>query len=338
MENEVAFYNYVVTWKNIKHVTNFENHNLKINNNGIYISIIFKNSIPPALYFYKNDEYFVFSFLEEELYNFIKSNFDVTSEINEAWQKYMDMEKKKDIYLTINKYKAIQYYCLYENMKIYYDGHVEYDKIDDLFTVDIHDSAEIVHDWLHRTQINVNDAYSCGKLCSELSSGLDTRSLTHFWRDKSDILVYTKNDMDEIPTVKELINTHFRHNNIKLIYDKKLCSDKIKLSGKGADLWGVESRFMSIEYVGNYMSLHEGLAKKYIFDIVPYCDRQLMRIKADYIRQFKIVMQYLLARDLMDINYYSFKRRRFLFTFAMEKDALKIIKEWKLEPFYGTAY
>ena len=64
--------------------------------------------------------------------------------------------------------------------------------------------------------------------------------------------------------------------------------------------------------------------------ICPYLDKEFVKIKPEYLNQLKIVMQYLLAGDIMDVPYKSFRRDDFLFTDDMEIEAKRIISYWGL--------
>lgn len=301
---------------NIDPIDDFENFNIIIKKIDNYYFIKYKNNMPANIYYYKLDGIYLYCLDETALSVFLTKNNIVLTE-NVSYTKYINKSgKKNDSKITTNHYQEISRICIYDSVKLYTD-HFEADYVD-LYSVNIHDAGYLIKDWIAKYKKLVSDNYQ--NIIPEMSAGLDTRSLTYFWRDLKIKDVYTKDDPMEKDIACDVIK-RISEATINIGHKPKY---PITLSGKGIIV--DPSRFLKEHYYKN----NTGQFKvKHITEyITPYLDKNIAMIKPDNIQQLKYTMQYLLARDLMDIPYKSFLRKSVIFTEEIEKDANQLIKEW----------
>ena len=323
---KIPFYNYVVTKDNFNDVEDFENISITIKRVDNGIKIEFKNSIPANMHYYEKDGYNVYCFDEEILADYLREHSIELTE-NENWKYYMSQEgHKKDGELHHNHYNEIKRIALYEYL-IVTPEKIETKEITGFFSVDILDAGPIIKRWIERYTKIIDQNYN--NIVADLSAGLDTRSLTYFWRGKNIFKIYTKNDPDEIPIVQELHEKYFKDIRLTIGEESEDSNlNLITLSGKGADLFAVRSRFLDPKFYEECICFIN--FELLCLGICPYLDKEFVKIKPEYSNQLKIVMQYLLAGDIMDVPYKSFRRDDFSFTDDMEIEAKRIISYWGL--------
>lgn len=322
-KEQIPFFDYVVSEENFNEVESYCNFNFVVEKRENCFEIHFVNHVPANMHYYVLDGKYSYCINEELLADYLRGK-GVELTINDNWQTFQNKEKKRDGDLKHNKYNEIQRITLYDKLTVYID-HFEVVEITDLFSVDLKEAGDIVRNWIAKYEKLIGEHQS--HLCVELSSGLDTRSLAHFWKDDQIYEIYTKNDPEEIPIVQELCAKHFPK--AKLVIGTKDCEHSddnvVVLSGKGADIFVVKSRIGDPEFYRN--SICNNKSKHLVKYICPYLDRDLARIKPNGVN-LKIVMQYLLVPEYMDVPYKTFKRESFVFTREMRKVAHDVMEAW----------
>lgn len=317
---QIPFFDYVVSEENFNEVESYHNFNFVVEKKENCFEIHFVNNIPANMHYYVFNGKYSYCINEELLADYIKDK-GVELTINDNWQQYQNMKKKYDGMLKHNKYNEIQRISLYDKLTVYVD-HFDVIKITDLFSINLNDAGNIIHNWIEKYEKLISEHQS--HLCVELSSGLDTRSLAHFWKDDKIYNIYTKNDPDEIPIVQQLCAKYFP--NAKLVIGVKENNNEIiTLSGKGADMFVINGRKADPSFYKN--NICNNNFKHLVKSICPYLDRDLARINPNG-TNFKVIMQYLLVPEYMDIPYKSFARVPFIFTEEMREAAYEVIKHW----------
>lgn len=335
----IPFRDCVVSKENFDEIKDFENFNLSIKHIDDYISIEFKNTIPPPIYYFvspKTGDKF-YCFVEKTLNDYLIDKFKVNTRSFYVINPLYELEEKLPVDMVYQSHKYLYLFCvkMYKNLRIYKDK-ITYDIIDDLFKIPIENAGEIIKNWVNKyTNLfnNINSVIGDNKLYIELSSGLDTRCLIYFWKNcpKKDITIYTKLTEDganiEAPVVKQIAEyiSNKYNKNITVVHKKN--NPNITLNGRGGDMYGIHQRLNNIEYLRCYPSLKA--AHHYFENILPIMDTELLKIKADYPGQLKKYLQVLLAEEFIGkFPYYSFARRQFVFTEDDIKEAKEMIKKW----------
>lgn len=324
--NKNQFYEQIFFVDNIE---DFENFNIIVQHIDDYYYIEFKNHISCNIYYIKIKNQYIYSMDENVLADYILSNkfYDALTENQNYIDYFINTSektgRKHDGSIRSNHYQEISVIGLYDNVKLYAD-HFDVVYIDNLFSVPIYDAADIMKQWLERYKKLITKKYK--DIVPELSSGLDTRALTYFWRDLKIRDVYTKNDPIEYPLVQQLLT--YINPWIKLHIGKRP-SYPISLSGKGGDIYAVANRYMPPDFL--IYLIGQFHTRQLIFYICPYLDKCFLQIKTDYLKQLKVVLQHLLAKQYMVFPYLSFARKPFIFTKEMNEDAERIIKHWNIK-------
>ena len=341
---KIPFYDTICTKDNFSKIKDYENFNLKIKRETNYILISFKQTYATAFYSYFDKSNNLYTSLnEEKLYEYIKTN-NLEPSIDKC-EKYKEWENKK---LTNKQNWSIQQLCtnkythitstkkLYKYIKVYIDNfHVEYyttDEIDKMLEpVCLEEAKDIFMTWLNKYQKCIDDiaVNKKEKLIVELSGGYDTRALTYFWYGnkylKNDYYVYTKNDETELPIVRELFEVlNIPKENI--LYSKK--------GVNGITLSGVGNPYNeSTTY--DMMDIHINFAcywtsKHMIKDIVPFLDKDYMKIQQKYTCELKNFLNVLLCENLCGVLYRTNANvKRYITEYEIRK-CKEVIKKWGL--------
>lgn len=319
---QIPFFDYVVSEENFNEVESYHNFNFVVEKKEKCFEIHFVNNIPANMHYFVFNGKYSYCINEELLADYIR-NKGIELSINSNWQQFQNMKKKYDDKLKHNKYNEIQRIELYDKLTVYVD-HFDVIKITDLFSINLKDAGDIIRNWIEKYEKLISEHSS--HLCVELSAGLDTRSLAHFWKDDKIYKIYTKNDPDEVPIVRKLCATHFPNAKLAIgVKGNNNDNEIITLSGKGADMFVIKKRKANPSFYKN--NICNNNFKHLVKNICPYLDRDLARINPNG-TNFKVIMQYLLVPEYMDIPYKTFKRRPFIFTEKMRKDAYDVIKRW----------
>ena len=317
----------IITSENINLIKNYKNPLVEITNDNGVVSIKFDTMPPPLFYFINEDEKYFFSFNEDALMSYLLHHGEIKEAIVNPFYEMVKNKQVSERYIKSNKYPFLFYIVNYENLKIKANG-LDYDIITDYYSVPIREAGYIVYKWLRKYKEKIKSISD--RLVPELSAGMDTRSLTYFWRDLHNVpTVYSKiteHGLDiEVPVVKSILSRIFDEQ--KLVHHK--ISGYVTLSGKG--ITSSASKYNNKSHLNHDPSLFT--PSRYFNQLMPYKDRDFMRIRPEHPWQLKTVMQVLLAKDLMDIPYYSAHTQLFTFTDEMIKEAEDIIKQWNLDQY-----
>lgn len=311
-------------------IPSYHTLNLDIKKQDDSYIISFERVISSNLYFYRTESnQFYYSFSEEDLAEFLVNELGVQLTENSNFVNFMNQQKRSDNTVKVNHYEEIYVLSLYHSVVIRKTG---FDPvyIDDLFTVPLEDAKSIIYDWIN-TYTDLCKEHK-DTILPDLSAGFDTRALTYFWRELGIDKIYTKDDTDELYIVKQIvseINDKYDQH-ISLTHTVSGNTDKIRVSGKAADIFAVKERFLDQNYLINNIGKfkHQLLAN----GIAPFLDKNILKLRPYSVNIFKPLIQYLLAKPLMHIPYKTFARRDFTFTQEKIDVVENIIKTWENKP------
>lgn len=323
----IPFYDYVVTKDIFNEIESFENISIQITKTENNIIIQFKNTFPSNLFYYiDEDGKYYLSLLEDNLATYLKENNICEVKDNPEYQAWIDLKKADKMnwstgLLKTNKYIPIKrIYKLWNKIIVNPDCTFDVDYIidDEIATVPIRNAGEIIKNWIIKYR-DIFRSHNPQDFIFELSAGLDSRALTWFWRYNSEqYRVYSKVHKDELPIAKEVAK--------RLPIGEFMTSKKgingITVSGIGNSSKSFNDRDIFEHYAGIHHSKH------LIKDVCPYLDRDFLKVYGDYPQQVKLVIQILLAEDLIDIPYMTWMDKHFWFTENSIRECKTIINKW----------
>ena len=330
--------NFIIHLDNFgKEWLNYENTNIKIIYKNNYYEIEIKNTISPCIYYISINNLLIYSFNEELIADYIKSN-------NLCILHEYEIRKVNDLKLN-NHYKEINIECNdYKKIYLYKDSY-SYDKIDEtLFSIPIENSEYIIKEWINTYQ-NIFDKYK-DDLCIELTAGLDSRMLTYFWRHYKcnklhiwthNMLKYDINEAKFVATnllhVLPIYSYYIKYKNFDYLYN---------LSGKNGSVYELSNKFLSLTYLQNRFKIESN--NKLLDSIVPFLDRKLLQVKANKNKEFKFLLFYILSNNTLrnipfvtciattDNNHIFNNFNELIENFGFNEDYFKnIIKDWDLK-------
>ena len=305
---KIPFFDYVVTKDNFYSVEDFENHNIIISHEKGGIQIKFKMTYPTNFFFVDG----ACSLDEELLANYLRT----TSKGITINKDFITWERKKVEdkpnwsirQLEVNRYNEInRISCLWDNLIVHPDltFEVMYYKNIPLNTIPINESKELFKRWIKRYE-NLFSSIEGNNLVWELSAGLDSRALTHFYHKPT--LVFSQ-DTFEFPTAEMLCQR------LGVDITKEKPYDRICVHGIG------NFRVLTIGTLENWVGcLH---TKHLVKDVCPYLDKEFLMLSGEV----KKILNVLLCPELIDIPYFTFCDRPYVFSDKIISETKNKIKE-----------
>ena len=273
------FFDTYISNTNFDEINSYQNHNLVINKTDTEIIIYFKYtySVNVWIYKHKNDFYLCIN------HKILENKFGENNLLNynNYWNK-----------LIITKYN---YEFIEDNI----------DAID--VQLNTTEAGIIINNWINKYKNIINKIDTNNLLC-EVSAGLDTRALSYFWRNNNQKYnVYTKDDDLELKESLDVINL-LPFNHIYIGKREKLPSNVYKLNGTSPN---VENKYnIYKDTISN--SKYSNKVKHIICNIVPFCDKEYMKLSPIYDGiKLKYFITYLLTKnsELNKLPYITLKHK-----------------------------
>ena len=288
----IPLIDFILSNEFFEEIPEVELFNFKIEKINDTIEMSFKHTYSLNVYIYENNSFYYLSFYKEMLLKQFG---------NEIEDKIIRRHKFfKKMILTKTNYSFI-------------------DDINTIHTISIYsdEGIQILKQWINKYE-NIIKNINPRLLTIELSAGIDTRVLSYFWRNLPYTYdVYTKNDPGEINeaiNVIDYINENFPAKIRKWVGKKppQTYYNRITLNGSNiiSGLWYVTARKHYYSKIFN-CSYHWNKGLHVAKSIVPYYDKEYLKLTGDYPGQIKIVlMKYLCnEKDLNKLPIRSFERK-----------------------------
>lgn len=326
----IPFVDFVVGSNRLSEIENFNGYNFSITNKIQSVEIEFYTSISPALYSYFDGTDRFYCFNEELLAEHYRTH--MNKDISPCWKwnfwethkwdKVNNKEHRES--LAWHKYEEFEFFTLFKSIEL---TPITYSlkEFRDLFSVPIDEAKDIVINWISRYKSIINNIFLDGyTLCPDLSAGIDTRTITYFWRYYANkIKVHTKFDKIEYPIVTQLADRLGINELVENLPDKS-----IGISGKGAVSGMPQYRFILDGYYKHYLPIAKW--DQLLFKLCPFLDMELLKIKLDSPYQLKNSLNILLANDLIDIPIISHDLLPYYFDDNDFKEAERLGNLWGL--------
>ena len=276
----IPLLDFIISNKNFDDIQPFENYNLKIERINDIIEITFKLTYSVNVYIYEENSFYYVSFIKQLLLNKFGDCIE-----NKIIRRYTFFKK---LILTKSNYNFI-------------------DDNNELYTISLNSDKgiQILKNWIGKYE-NIMKSINPKQIRIELSSGIDTRILSYFWRNLPYTYdVYTKDDPDEVNDALNVIN-HINKNckvNINTICGSKELSSINKsysfiLNGSNlihglyrpTTLEDFYDRIFNCSFRWN-KGIHT------IRNIVPFYDKDYLKLLGSYPGQMKIVLLLYLCKE-----------------------------------------
>lgn len=321
--SKTNYHKIIFSSDNFEQIEDINGFNFSVQRKDNKIIIKFNHTYSTNVFYFIYGNRYWLSFNEQTLADYLIEHNLIQGIIND---KYTDSNSITTIKMY-NKYSEIT--CedhFFESLELYKD-HFDFNFCwDQILSIPIRDCGDIIKTWLdkykkHISTINPED------LVIEISGGFDTRTLTYFWRNTGNkYYIYTKNDPRELNYALDVINK---------LPCKECTSDKsspinqnkIRLSGMA----NISKDFYTNIYdFKNYIGKRR--ITRIINDLVPYYDKEYLKIKGDYVTQLKTTMSYMLCKpdNLHLLPYKTFMKETFTFDETKMKECDELIKCWNI--------
>lgn len=269
------FWDTVLSNTNFDEIPDFENLNLCIKHVDDHIEIYFKLTYSTNVFIY-----------EENYQKYYKSDNN----------KYWLSLNPENLYKLFDKDKIQRHVKFYKKLLLYRNKYEFVDEQHDIYTVPFwkQEGIDLMNNWIQKYK-NIISGVDRKKLIIELSSGIDTRILTYFWRNTpGEYYVYTKNDPKELDDALRVIH-HIEENfPVKLTVKTNKAElgvvDQITLNGGNIDFgfWMPTDPYYFADIIGNPLCYRkaEHIAK----NLCPYYDKDYLRLLGIYPGQMKVTL------------------------------------------------
>ena len=321
--NQTKYNKIIFSSDNFDKIENIDGFNFSVQKEVDNVVIKFKQTYSTNVFYFIYGNRYWLSFNEQSLADYLIEHNLIKGIIND---KYNPSNK-----ITTNKKydKYSEVICednFFDSLELYKD-HFNFNYCcDQILSVPIRDCGYIIQPWLEKYKQYISSLDS-EDLIIELSAGFDTRTLTYFWRNTGkQYYIYTKNDSNEIDYAINVINK---------LPCKEYTSDKESPIKHNKTILSGASN-ISIDHYTNTYDFKNFIGKRriprIIDDIVPFYDKEYLKIKGDYVTQLKMVMNYMLCKpyNLHLLPYKTFMKKLFIFDENKIKECEEIIKYWNV--------
>lgn len=257
--------------ENFDKIKDFENFNMLLCRVDDHIEISFKHTYSPNVFIYEKDGLYYLCSNHKVLENKFPGE---------------PLIRQRDFFKTLYLYRDHYEFDFRKHTQIY--------SITDKYKI-----IDVLKKWIVKYKKVIGDI-DPNDLIIELSSGIDTRVLSYFWRYKPvKYKVYTKPNHVETEIALPIINYIKEHYpcDIELYFDKNQTTRKYSLNG-GSILHNYfhETTKDDLKDIA-YNSKECDKAKHLIKDICPFYDREYMRLLGRFTGEIKLTLNYLMNSD-----------------------------------------
>ena len=322
--SKYSYHQIIFSSDNFDQIENINGFNFSVNKENNKVIIKFINTYSTNFFYYKYGNRYWLSFDEQTLADYLIKHNLIKGIIDD---RYIE-SNKITIIKFYNKYPEItcedKFFSTLELYKDHFNVNYCFSK---MLYIPIRECGTIVQNWINKYKTYIG-SLDPEDLIMEISGGIDTRTLTYFWRNTGKkYYIYTKNDPNELPEALEVIKklpckeyTSEKESPIK--------DNKIILSG----MCNISvNHFTDLYDFRNYIGNRR--ITRIVNDLVPYYDKEYLQIKGDYVTQLKTTINYLLCKpdNLHLLPYKTFRKELFTFDEKTIEKCEEIIKCWDVK-------
>jgi len=321
--SKYSYHQIIFSSDNFDKIENIDGFNFSVQKEADKVVIKFKQTYSTNVFYFIYENRYWLSFNEQSLADYLIEHNLIQGIVN---IKY-DGSNKITTNKKYNKYDEIICEDHFFNKIELYKDHFDFDFCwDQILSIPIRDCGYIIQSWLEKYKTYIG-SLNPEDLIIELSGGFDTRTLTYFWRNTGkQYYIYTKNDPREVNYAIDVIN--------KLPCKEYTSDTQSPIKDNKTILSGMAN--ISKDFYTNVYDFKNYIGKRriprIIDGIVPYYDKEYLKIKGDYVTQLKITMSYMLCKpdNLHLLPYKTFMKELFIFDENKMKECDEIIKCWNV--------